>query len=362
MFLLVTRHLLLVTAFFMSESVQSIPPVFKSETVYLPRVASRPTAREWVRHAALFALTVLTTTLAGGMLAVNQAEIEPNLAVPAHWFDYAPYIPTYYALALSNLIKYALVHPTLFAQGATFAAALLAILLAHESGHYIACRRYGVAATLPFFLPGPPGLGPGTFGAFIKIKSPIPTRRALFDIGVAGPLAGFAIIIPVAIVAVLTAHPEPTPINDATSGLVIFNDPPLLRLLAHLLHVSLDSVAFNPFYFAAWIGLLVTSLNLLPVGQLDGGHAVFAVLGARVHKWIGRSAFLVMSLVAYLGWHWHGAPGGFIYAVLLFVMLRVRHPQAEDEIEPLGRARQLVALLTLAVFLLCFELFPLTIK
>src|SRR5437868_15036311 len=116
----------------MAESVQSIPPVFKSERVYLPRVAARPSAREWVRHAALFALTALTTTFGGVMLAVNQTEIEPNLAVPAHWFDYAPYIPTYYALAVGNLIKYALAHPTLLGQGATFAAALLAILLAHE--------------------------------------------------------------------------------------------------------------------------------------------------------------------------------------------------------------------------------------
>src|SRR5437763_7813923 len=212
----------------MAESVQSIPPVFKPETIYLPRVAPRPTAREWARHAALFALTALTTTLAGVMLAINQADIEPNLAAPARWFDYAPYVPTYYALAVGNLIRYALAHPPLLAQGATFAAALLAILLAHESGHYVACRRYGVAATLPFFLPGPPGIGPGTFGAFIKIKSPIPTRRALFDIGVAGPLAGFAVLIPVAITAVLTARPELLPITDATSGLVIFNDPPLL--------------------------------------------------------------------------------------------------------------------------------------
>jgi membrane-associated protease RseP (regulator of RpoE activity) len=347
----------------MSESVQSIPPVFKPETVSLLRTASRPSAREWARHAMLFALTALTTTLAGVMLAINQADIEPNLPTPAHWFEYVPYIPIYYALTVSKLIKYAFAHPALFAQGATFAAALLAILLAHESGHYIACRRYGVAATLPFFLPGLPGIGPGTFGAFIKIKSPIPTRRALFDIGVAGPLAGFIVIIPVAIIAVLTMHPETMPaVPPDGSVLVSFNDPPLLRLLARALHVAINDAAPNPFYYAAWIGLLVTSLNLLPVGQLDGGHAVFAVLGARVHKWIGRSAFLLMSLVAYLGWHWHGAPSGFLYAVLLFVMLRVRHPQAEDEDEPLGRVRQLGALLTLAVFLLCFELFPLTIK
>jgi membrane-associated protease RseP (regulator of RpoE activity) len=340
----------------MSESVQSIPPVFKPETVYLPHTAAWPTAREWARHAVLFALTALTTTLAGVLLAVKDADVEPNLAAPAHWFNYAQYIPTYYALTVANLIRHAWTHPALLTEGATFAIALLSILLAHESGHYVACRCYGVEATLPFFLPAPPLFLAGTFGAFIKIKSPIPTRRALFDIGVAGPLAGFVVIIPVALLAILTARP------DVLDGPIILNDPPLLRLCARALHISIDNAAPNPFYYAAWIGLLVTSLNLMPVGQLDGGHAVFAVMGQRVHKWVGRSAFVAMVLTAYLGWRWHGAPSGFVYALLLFIMLRVRHPQVEHETEPLGRPRQLVALITLAVFLLCFELFPLTIK
>ncbi len=343
----------------MAESVQSISPVFRPETIYAPRIVAQPTAREWVRHVGLFLLTILTATFAGVTLAIPDTDVpDLHLAAPAHWFDYAHYIPSYYALTIFNLLQHALAHPSLIAQGATFAGALLFILLAHESGHYVACRRYSVAATLPFFLPAPPLLGLGTFGAFIKIKSPIPTRRALFDIGVAGPLAGFVALIPVAIAAVLTAHPQPLP----TRGLVIFNDPPLLRLLARTLHVSLDNSAPNPFYFAAWIGLLVTSLNLLPVGQLDGGHAVFALTNKHVHKWVGRSVFVGMLLLAFLGWHWHGAPSGFIYALLLFIMLRMHHPQADDERAPLGRPRQLVALLTLCVFLLCFELFPLTIK
>ncbi|HEX8179496.1 MAG TPA: site-2 protease family protein [Pyrinomonadaceae bacterium] len=344
-------------------SVQSIPPVFPPETFYVPRALSRPTAREWARHAGLLLLTMLTATLAGVTLATGEADIPaPALAAPAHWFEYIYYVPAYYALTVAGLVKHALAQPGLLVQGATFAGALLAILLAHECGHYVACRRYGVQATLPYFLPAPPLFLAGTFGAFIKIKSPIPTRRALFDIGVAGPLAGFVVLIPVALAAVLTARPEPLPAAAAAGGgLVIFNDPPLLRLLAHALRVPFDNIAFNPFYFAAWIGLLVTSLNLLPVGQLDGGHAVFAVAGARVHRWVGRGAFALMCALAFLGWRWHGAPSGFIYALLLFVMLRVRHPQAEDERAPLGRARLVVAALTLAVFLLCFELFPLTI-
>jgi membrane-associated protease RseP (regulator of RpoE activity) len=347
----------------MSEIVHTGAPFVRAEATYAPRVHLRPTAREWTRHAALFLLTALTATLAGVWLAAGATGIpEPDLPAPAHWYDYAHYVPVYYAHTVGNLIRYALAHPGQLAQGATFAGALLAILLAHESGHYVACRRYGVRATLPFFLPAPPLFLAGTFGAFIKIKSPIPTRRALFDIGVAGPLAGFAVIVPVAIAALLTVRPEALPAAlPEGSVLIIFNDPPLLRALAHLRGTPFDAIAFNPFYYAAWIGLLVTSLNLLPVGQLDGGHAVFAVAGRRVHAWVGRGAFVLMSVLAFLGWRWHGAPGGFVYAILLFIMLRVRHPQAEDEREPLGHARHLVALATLLVFLLCFELFPITI-
>ncbi|MCA1593223.1 MAG: site-2 protease family protein [Acidobacteria bacterium] len=207
----------------------------------------------------------------------------------------------------------------------------------------------------------PPPFMAGTLGAFIRIKSPLPSRRALFDIGVAGPLAGFLTLIPVAVAALLTAQAQVIP-AAADGTLIVFNDPPLLRLLAHAMGVrGLANIAPNPFYFAAWIGLLVTSLNLLPVGQLDGGHATYAVFGARVHRRLGLFAFLSMLALAPLGWFWHGAPSGIVYAVLLFIMLRVRHPEAEDESEPLGLARTLVAVLTLIVFLLSFTPFPLTV-
>ncbi|HEX8557179.1 MAG TPA: site-2 protease family protein, partial [Pyrinomonadaceae bacterium] len=121
-------------------------------------------------------------------------------------------------------------------------------------------------------------------------------------------------------------------------------------------------IAPNPFYFAAWIGLLVTSLNLLPVGQLDGGHAVYAVCGRRAHKHAGRLAFLSMLALAPLGWLWHGVPSGFLYVVLLFVMLRLPHPQPLDEGDALGPARLAVAAATLLVFALSFIAFPLTVR
>jgi len=345
----------------MAESVQGIPTFL--HRAGSRRRAARPTAREWWRHGALFALTALTASLAGTMASVmsSGSPSVPDLAPPAAPFEYAVYVPRYLLLELFGVGSYALAHPSHLAAGALFAAALLFILLSHEAGHYVACRLYGVDATLPFFIPMPPPFLAGTLGAFIKIKSPIPSRRALFDIGVAGPLAGFAALLPVAVAGLLRAAPPAAPLP--AEGIALFNDPPLMRLLAALMGVETDAVmAWDPLAFAAWIGLLVTSLNLLPVGQLDGGHATYALFGGRAHARVGRVAFLAMLTLAPLGWLWHGAPSGFLYAVLLFIMLRVRHPQAASEHDPLGRSRTLVALLTLLVFALSFTPFPLTIK
>jgi membrane-associated protease RseP (regulator of RpoE activity) len=344
----------------MAESIQGVP-VFTPRATSIPRRAARPTAREWTRHAALFALTFLTVAWAGMSILIPLGDIEPNIAAPVAPLDYLLYVPKYYVLALAAVGSYAQANPHFIGEGVMFAAALLSILLAHESGHYVACRLYGVDATLPFFIPVPPPFLAGTLGAFIKIKSPIPSRRALFDIGVAGPLAGFLMLLPVAAVGLLVAVPSPSMPSDAAA--IIFNDPPLLRLLAKVLGAHDPAgIAINPFYFAAWIGLLVTSLNLMPVGQLDGGHATYAVFGRRVHKHVGSIAFVAMVVLAPLGLFWHGAPSGFLYAVLLFVMLRVRHPEALDESDRLGTARTLVAVATLAVFVLSFTPFPIAVR
>ena len=343
----------------MSESIREIP-AFAGRGAWARRRAARPTACEWARHTALFLLTALTATWAGISFALSNVRIEPAVAAPATPLDYLAYVPKYFVLLLAAECAYALAHPHFIAEGLKFAGALLSILLAHESGHYVACRRYGVDATLPFFIPMPPPFMAGTLGAFIKIKSPIPSRRALFDIGVAGPLAGFLVILPVACAALLTATPAP-PLPE--EGVIIFNDPLLLRLLAGPLGVNdLAGIAPNPFYLAAWIGLLVTSLNLLPVGQLDGGHAVYSVFGPRAHRHAGRAAFLLMVALAPLGWLLHGVPSGFLYALLLFVLLRLPHPRPLDDADALGAARLGVALLTLLVFALCFIPFPLTIR
>ncbi|MEJ7709316.1 MAG: site-2 protease family protein [Pyrinomonadaceae bacterium] len=188
--------------------------------------------------------TALTSTFAGVLLAAPQG-IEPSLADPVEWFDYITYIPLYYVAQVWLLMVEALRHPALLAEGAKFAGSLLSILGAHEAGHYLMCRRYGVRATLPFFLPAPPLFLAGTFGAFIKIKSPIPSRRALFDIGLAGPLAGFAVALPIAVWGLATAQTAPT--TSLTGGGVIFHDPLLFRLLAAPMNLELTNLAGNPF-------------------------------------------------------------------------------------------------------------------
>ena len=322
------------------------------------RKFARPTARQWMLHAALFLITAVTTTICGIMMAGPDIDHGPETGGGAGLIGILLMIPRYYISAIWGLLSYSFAHPYFLAQGLIFSASLLAILAAHESGHYLFCRYYGVDATLPFFIPQPPLLIPGTFGAFIRMKSPVPSRRALFDIGLAGPLAGFILIVPIAFAGVLTAHHMNIPPSEVPE--LTFNDPLLFRLIAQMFRINLDNSVVNSFYLAAWVGSLVTALNLMPVGQLDGGHGAFALFGQRAHWWIGRVAFGLMLITTIFGWLWFRSPVMFLYVVLLAVMLRVRHPQPE-QMEPLGLARTIIGVITLIVFALCFLPFPITI-
>src|SRR5216683_2959301 len=338
----------------MSESVQTIPPFFPQPQLVTRSRAQRPTIREWIRHSALFLITFLTTTFAGIVIAAPELDVpEPALSGV---LSYILYIPEYYLRIVGSLLTFALLHPHILVAAFSFSITLLAILTAHEMGHYLACRYYGVHATLPFFIPAPPLFLAGTFGAFIKMKSPIPSRRALFDIGLAGPLAGFVMLLPAALAGIFTLQAAPS----IAGSTIVFNDPLLFRIFAKATGANLTDALPNPFYMAAWIGLLVTSLNLMPVGQLDGGHGTFSLFGPRAHKLIGRIAFVAMASMAVLGFVWHHSPSGFLYSVLLAVMLRVRHP-APEQMEPLGAARIVVAIITLIVFALSFVPFPITL-
>jgi len=237
-------------------------------------------------------------------------------------------------------------------KGAVYSFTVLSILGAHEMGHYIACRWYGVRATLPYFIPVP--LPPvGTFGAFIKIKSPIPSRRALFDIGIAGPLAGFVFAVPASIIAHYFATPS------SSSGDVTFNDPLLFQFLLRAFHLP-ATIETNPVWLAAWVGVFMTALNLLPIGQLDGGHVTYAVFGRRGHRltaWASYGAVIALAVFSVKSgtWNW------VVFAVLLTLVIRVGHPPVVDEDEPLGLARILVAIIGLLVFALSFMPIPITI-
>lgn len=326
------------------------------------REAMRPTGRTWAKHAAFLLIAFITVTIAGVLEPFGILPIFPdvNPQTDSEILQFLFALPALYLQLISDTVYRLCTDFETLKYGLKFSVSLLGILLAHEFGHYVACRLYGVDATLPYFIPLPPLLGPaGTLGAFIKIVSPMPSRCATFDIGVAGPIAGFVAIIPVAVIGLLTMEHAP-PSAVVQNGLY-FSDPLFLQLLAKILSVDTSLGFFNPFLAAAWLGLLVTSLNLIPSGQLDGGHAIFAVFGEKIHAWTGRIAFVVMATITVLGWFVYNSPSGLLFTILLAVMMRVRHPEPLDN-TPLNFNRMLVAVFTLLIFVLCFVPFPVQIR
>jgi membrane-associated protease RseP (regulator of RpoE activity) len=234
------------------------------------------------------------------------------------------------------------------ADGLRLVVGLLGILVAHEMGHYLAARYYGVDATLPFFIPLPlPGFSlVGTLGAFIRIRGPIPNRRALFDIGVAGPLAGFAVCLPVLWLGIREATVQALP---ADAGGLFFGEPLAFQWVARLVHGAIPddrTLVMGQWGMAAWFGLFVTALNLMPIGQLDGGHLTYALLRER-SRLVSRIGSWVCVALVYFGPNW------ILWAVLVRVLGR-RHPATMDDDAPVGRGRAWVGLLALVVFALCF--------
>lgn len=322
----------------------------------------RPSAATWLKHVGILLVTFVTTTVAGVLFPFGVIPTLPETDPQSfsEVVDFVGSMPARYIGVVGTAVVSLVTDLTYLKYGLSFSLSLLFILISHEMGHYIACRLYKVDATLPFFIPTPPMLGPaGTFGAFIKIRSPLPSRKAVFDIGVAGPIAGFIALIPIAILGIAYMEPA-SPQQLANPGGLVFSDPLLMKLAAFAAGVDLDVSVGNPFYFAAWVGLLVTALNLVPSGQLDGGHAIFAVFGETVHRWTGRIAFVVMTGLSIVGWFVFNSPSGFLIAILLGVMMKVRHPIPWDQTR-LDAKRKAVAFLTLVIFVLCFLPFPIKI-
>jgi membrane-associated protease RseP (regulator of RpoE activity) len=295
---------------------------------------AHPPLRSLLLAAGLFLLTLFTSLVAGAHFAWAYARNQ------AASFD-----------ELFQTFALAYHRPALLLSGLPFACTLLTILMAHELGHYFACRRHHIHASYPFFIPAPTLIG--TFGAFLLIRSPIRSARALFDVGASGPLVGFLCALPPLAYGALHARVIPALALDPNAD-VVFGVPLILRLMTAVVqpNAHASDLLLHPVGRAAWVGLFATALNLLPVGQLDGGHIVRSV-SPRAHRWI--SLILPLALVPLGIFLWRG---WLIWAVILLGLRFFRMAPIYDP-TPLDPNRRFGVFLALVVFILCFMASPL---
>ena len=237
--------------------------------------------------------------------------------------------------------------PERFYKGLPFAITLMSILLAHELSHYIASRKHHVQATLPYFIPAPTLIG--TFGAFIKMKSPVTTRKALLDIGISGPLAGFIISVIVSVIGLSLSRVVPITVHETKEAFSL-GDSLLFSTLSQLIlnyKPGAQDILLHPVAFAGWIGFFVTSLNLLPIGQLDGGHIAYALFGER-HAYLSKILVPILFVLGILLWQ-----GWALWAVVLLI-LGLRHPPIYHSEIPLDGKRKFLGWLGFFIFLITF--------
>lgn len=291
-----------------------------------PQIQETRKRRSLVIAIVLFLLTLVTTLAAGVQFAADYAR------------NQAPSLEDFFSVYGAILAR-----PGLLVAGVPFSFTLIGILLAHELGHYFACRYYSISSSYPYFIPAPTLFG--TLGAFIRIRSPIVNRKALFDVGLAGPVVGFAFAAPALGAAVLFSKIVPAAPSDVP---LLFGDPWLQRLLVAWLRpgISPADLLLHPVGRAAWVGLFATALNLLPAGQFDGGHILYALASER-HRLV---SFLVALVLLPMGWLW----SGWVVWATLILLLGFRHPPLLDRWEPLDRKRRVWAAVALVIFLLCF--------
>ncbi len=307
-----------------AQSTQSVAPTSEPHTIpeevqeeELERFSS------WGVPLGLFLVTVFTTLWAGAY----QTKSDPYLGV------------------LDFLIQ----HPTDLWKGIPFSVTLLGILVTHEFGHYFFSRVHRVPATLPLFIPGPPHFI-GTFGAIIRMRGPILRKKALFDIGVAGPIAGFVVAVVALAIGLYRSRLVPT---EGTYGLHL-GEPLLLQFMSWLIIGPVPAridILLDPIGVAAWFGLFITSLNLIPIGQFDGGHVAYALWGNRQRT----IALTMVPILLFLGWV--GWPGWFLWAGIAG-LLGFAHPPVSDPDEPLGPRRRWVGWAALVIFLITFSPVP----
>lgn len=301
--------------------IRRIIAVLNAEYRTAPTAAEQPPPHPkkntplWV-HALLFIITFITTTLAGsdGSLSFN---------------------------ALTK-------------NGFPFSATLMIILLSHEMGHYCAARRFGLSATLPFFIPVPHIISLiGTLGAVIKIKSPLRSRRALLYVGMSGPIAGFIVSLAAVIIGLSLSTIQPLPVMPPDSFVLHFGDSLLFRALTFAIHGSMPpghDVMLSPIAWAGWIGFLVTSLNLMPIGQLDGGHIVHALIGKK-QRYFGWIAFLSLAALCAIWFYW------VVWVILILFFVRIGHPVIADS-TPLSRSERTIGWVTMLILIATFIPIP----
>jgi membrane-associated protease RseP (regulator of RpoE activity) len=286
-----------------------------------------PNKRIWL-NVVLFVVTVFSTFFVGitWSLSYKYADIisaNPQTDLSVRIFD----------------------DPQIIFLSIIYAVVLLGILLGHELGHFLTCQYYRINATLPYFIPAPTLIG--TLGAFIKIKSPITRKQQLFDIGVAGPLAGFILSVPTLIYGLSLSKAVPAIPRE---GSLIFGEPLLLKIAGSFIFKNVPpdfDIVLHPLAFAGWVGIFVTALNLFPVGQLDGGHVAYALFGPKSRNLakIFIALFIVMGVFFWIGW--------FIWAFLIMV-LGLKHPRVVDEATPLSARRKFIGFVVVMIFILCF--------
>jgi membrane-associated protease RseP (regulator of RpoE activity) len=293
-----------------------------------------PTRKEWVLSFFLLAVTSFSMTFAGLFYVFDN-------------MDFADF----FRIVLSK--------PALLLYGLPYSIPLIAILLAHEMGHFMACRHYGLRCTPPYFIPVPISIT-GTLGAFIKIKSPFRNKRALFDVGIAGPLAGFLVSICVLCVGISLS--EVVPKGPPESGMLLFGEPLIFRAVSAMIHhydPSAYELVAHPTAMAGWFGLLVTSLNLFPAWQLDGGHIAYAVFGPKFQKKLSVAALVLLVLIGLSSLP--DPPSYAVFGIFVFILSyrqKFYHPVTARDWEPLGTGRRILAVAALIVLILCFTPVP----
>ncbi len=319
----------------MSEPASPFPTALEWEPQPQPGVwVIPPLKQRWWIYVLFFVLTMFSTTVVGARMQINFLHRQPVFSLNDGTLSLFP-------------IGWIAQHPANLLMGLPFSLTLMFILFAHEMGHYLYTRHYRVHVTPPFFVPFPSLIG--TLGAFIRIKSPIPSRAALFDIGIAGPIAGFIPACAALLVGISLSHP----IAGSAASEIQLGFPLAFHLAARLLRIGvpLSALSLHPIAAAAWVGMFATALNLLPGGQLDGGHIVFSI-SPQLHRWISMlTVFALVPLGKYLWTGW------FLWAVML--ALTLRHPRVPRYPGVSGR-RRVLAICAALMLVLTFTPAPFT--